>query len=152
VLVKPGEKIPADGEITEGSSYLNESMLTGESAPVKKEPGNKVIGGSLNGDGAIRVKVTATGRDSYLNKVIGLVQSARQSKSKTQGLADQVAKWLTIISITVGVITFAYWFSREHDLAFAMERMVTVMVTARGRHFHSPVCHARAADQEPQRI
>jgi Cu2+-exporting ATPase len=130
VLVKPGEKIPADGLVMDGNSYVNESMLTGESVPVKKEKDQKVIGGSINGDGALKLQITATGNDSYLNKVITLVSSAQASKSKTQNLADKVAKWLTIISITVGVVTFIFWFNKENDLAFALERMVTVMVTA----------------------
>ncbi|HZI52279.1 MAG TPA: heavy metal translocating P-type ATPase, partial [Chitinophagaceae bacterium] len=130
VLIKPGEKIPADGIVTEGSSYVNESMLTGESVPVKKEKEQKVIGGSISGDGALKVKVTATGSDSYLNKVITLVTSAQASKSKTQTLADKVAKWLTIVSITVGIATFIYWQLQTKDMAFALERMVTVMVTA----------------------
>lgn len=130
VLIKPGEKVPADGIVTAGSSYVNESMLTGESVPVKKEKDQKVIGGSINGDGALKVSVTATGSNSYLNKVITLVTSAQASKSKTQNLADTVAKWLTIISITVGVATFIYWQVQSNDVAFALERMVTVMVTA----------------------
>lgn len=129
-LIKPGEKIPADGLVIEGRSYVNESMLTGESVPVLKEKDEKVIGGSNNGDGSIRIKVTGTGKDSYLNKVITMVQSAQSAKSNTQNLADKVAKWLTIVSITIGVATFIYWFSTSHDLAFALERMVTVMVTS----------------------
>lgn len=129
-LIKPGEKIPADGLVIEGRSYVNESMLTGESVPVLKEKDEKVIGGSINGDGSIRIKVTGTGKDSYLNKVITMVQSAQSAKSNTQNLADKVAKWLTIVSITIGVATFLYWFSTSHDLAFALERMVTVMVTS----------------------
>lgn len=129
VVIKPGEKIPADGMVTEGISYVNESMLTGESVPVKKERDGQVIAGALNGDGSLKVRVTGTGKDSYLNKVITLVQSAQSSKSKTQNLADKVAKWLTFISIGVGVITFIVWYVQE-DLAFALERMVTVMVTS----------------------
>lgn len=128
-IVKPGEKIPADGIIIDGSSYVNESMLTGESVPVKKEKDAKVIAGAVNGDGPLRIKVTGTGENSYLNKVITLVQSAQSAKSNTQNLADKVAKWLTIISIVVGVITFIIWYA-NHDLAFALERMVTVMVTS----------------------
>lgn len=128
-IIKPGEKIPADGIIIEGSSYINESVLTGESLPVKKEAGAKVIAGALNGDGSLKVKVTGTGADSYLSKVIKLVQSAQSAKSNTQNLADRVAKWLTIISIVVGVATFIVWYI-NHDLAFALERMVTVMVTS----------------------
>ncbi|RYF87457.1 MAG: copper-translocating P-type ATPase [Chitinophagaceae bacterium] len=129
-LIKPGEKIPADGLVIEGRSYVNESMLTGESVPVQKEKDKKVIGGSINGDGSLRIKVTGAGKDSYLNKVITMVQTAQSAKSNTQNLADRVAKWLTIISITIGIATFFYWFSVEKDLAFALERMVTVMVTS----------------------
>ncbi|RYY00958.1 MAG: copper-translocating P-type ATPase [Gammaproteobacteria bacterium] len=129
-LIKPGEKIPADGLVIEGRSYVNESMLTGESVPVQKEKDEKVIGGSINGDGSLRIKVTGAGKDSYLNKVITMVQTAQSAKSNTQNLADKVAKWLTIVSITIGVGTFIYWFSTGHDLAFALERMVTVMVTS----------------------
>lgn len=130
IVIKPGEKVPADGIVLEGSTYVNESMLTGESVPVKKEKDAKVIGGAVNGDGSLRVKVTGTGSDSYLNKVINLVQSAQAAKSTTQNLADKVAKWLTIISIIIGVGTFIYWLSVEKDLSFALERMVTVMVTS----------------------
>ncbi|MBN8833697.1 MAG: copper-translocating P-type ATPase [Niastella sp. SCN 39-18] len=130
ILIKPGEKVAADGVVLEGNSYVNESMLTGESAPVKKEKDAKVIGGAVNGDGSLRVKVTGTGSDSYLNKVINLVQSAQDAKSTTQNLADKVAKSLTIISIIVGVATFIYWYNVEKDLSFALERMVTVMVTS----------------------
>lgn len=129
-IIKPGEKIPADGLVVEGGSYINESMLTGESVPVKKEKDSKVIAGSINGDGALKVKVTAVGKDSYLNRVINLVQDAQATKSNTQNLADKVAKWLTFIAIAVGIGTFIYWFVSSGDTAFALERMVTVMVTA----------------------
>ncbi|HYK76113.1 MAG TPA: copper-translocating P-type ATPase [Daejeonella sp.] len=129
MLIKPGEKIAADGVVLEGNSSVNESMLTGESAPVKKEKDFKVIAGSINGDGSLKVRVTGAGKDSYLNKVINLVQEAQKSKSNTQNLADRVAQWLTFISIAVGLITFMVWYS-QNDLAFALERMVTVMVTA----------------------
>ncbi len=130
VIIRPGEKVAADGLIVEGSSFLNESMLTGESVPVRKESGGKVIAGSINGDGALKIKATGVGKDSYLNKVINLVQDAQAAKSNTQNLADKVAKWLTIVAIVVGVGTFAYWYITMGDLAFALERMVTVMVTA----------------------
>lgn len=130
ILIKPGEKLPADGLVIEGSSYVNESMLTGESVPVQKEREAKVIAGSINGDGSLKVQVTGAGKDSYLNKVINLVQSAQNAKSTTQNLANKVAKWLTIISITVGIITFIYWYNAEGSLSFALERMVTVMVTS----------------------
>lgn len=130
IIVKPGEKIPADGLIQEGSSYINESMLTGESAPVMKEKNAKVIGGSVNGNGVLKIQITGTGSDSYLNKVIGMVQSAQGAKSKTQNLAGKVAMWLTIISITVGIITLVWWLTAGKAFPFALERMVTVMVTS----------------------
>ncbi len=130
IIIKPGEKIAADGLIIEGSSTVNESMLTGESVPVKKQVEAKVIAGSINGDGVLKIKATGVGKDSYLNKVINLVQDAQAAKSNTQNIADKVARWLTFIAIAVGVGTFAYWFITNGNLAFAMERMVTVMVTA----------------------
>jgi len=130
ILVKAGEKMPADGIVTNGSSYLDESMLTGESKPIQKKKGDKVIGGSVNGDSVLEVKVVGTGEDSYINKVINLVKDAQASKSKTQRLADKAAKWLTIIAVTAGVGTFIYWVIYGPDLAFAIERMATVMVIA----------------------
>jgi len=129
-IVKPGEKIPADGIIQEGNSNVNESMLTGESVPVKKNKDDKVIGGAVNGDGMLKVKITGTGSESYLHKVIGMVQSAQGTKSKTQHLANKVAMWLTIVAISTGVITFIIWLSAGRELSFALERMVTVMVTS----------------------
>lgn len=128
ILIKAGEKIPADGIIMKGASYLDESMLTGESKPIQKKNGDNVIGGSINGDSILEVKVKGTGKDSYLNKVINLVKDAQSSKSKTQRLADKAAKWLTIIAVTTGIGTFAYWIMYGPDLAFAIERMATVMV------------------------
>lgn len=128
ILIKPGEKVPADGIVTEGESYLNESMLTGESKPVKKEKDNKVIGGSINGNGSLKVKVLHTGKDSYLNKVITLVQEAQKTKSRTQHLADRAAKWLTYIALGVGIITFIVWLLLGEGTNYAIERMVTVMV------------------------
>lgn len=128
ILVKPGEKVAADGIITEGETYLNESMLTGESKPVQKAKGDKVIAGSINGNGSVKVTVSHAAKDSYLAQVIRLVDDARQSKSKTQLLADQAAKVLTIIAIIAGIVTFLYWYLTGETLAFAMERMVTVIV------------------------
>jgi Cu2+-exporting ATPase len=128
ILIKPGEKVPADGIVTEGESYLNESMLTGESKPVKKETSEKVIGGSINGNGSLKVKVLHTGKDSYLNKVITLVQEAQKTKSRTQHLADRAAKWLTYVALAVGVTTFIVWLALGHGTNYAIERMVTVMV------------------------
>ncbi len=128
ILVKPGEKVAADGIVLEGESYLNESMLTGESKPVQKIKGNKVIAGSLNGNGSFKVTVTHAAKDSYLSQVVKLVDDAQKSKSKTQLLADTAAKWLTVIAIVAGIATFLYWYLTGQTLAFAMERMVTVIV------------------------
>ncbi len=128
ILVKPGEKVAADGIILEGESYLNESMLTGESTPIKKIKGDKVIAGSINGNGSIKVTVSHISKDSYLSQVVKLVDDAQKSKSKTQLLADTAAKWLTIIALTSGIATFLFWYLTGQDLAFSMERMVTVIV------------------------
>lgn len=128
VLVKPGEKVAADGIILEGESYLNESMLTGESKPVQKVKGDKVIAGAINGNGAIKITVSHAAKDSYLSQVIKLVDDAQKSKSQTQLLADKAAKWLTIIALVSGIATFLYWYLTGQSLAFAMERMVTVIV------------------------
>ena len=130
IMIKPGEKVPADGIIVEGSSYLNESMLTGESKPVKKEIENKVIGGSINGNGSLKMKVEHTGKDSYLNKVIMLVEEAQKAKSKMQNFSDRAAKWLTYIALSVGFATLAVWLIAGYPFVFALERMVTVMVIA----------------------
>ena len=128
ILIKAGEKIPADGLVVKGSSYIDESMLTGESKPVHKKEEDKVIGGSVNGDAVLEVKVEGTGEESYLNKVINLVKDAQSSKSKTQRFADKAANWLTIIAVTTGAATLIYWIINGPDLAFAIERMATVMV------------------------
>ena len=129
ILVKPGEKYPADGIITEGETSVNESMLTGESKPVSKTAGAKVIGGSINGEGAITVEVKNIGKDSFLSGVIQLVKDAQASKSRTQDIANRAALWLTIISISAGIITLIIWLVViNKDFAFALERTVTVMV------------------------
>jgi len=128
VLVKPGEKIPADGIIYEGDSYIDESMLTGESEPVKREEDEEVIGGSINGDSSIKINIEKAGDESYLSQVIELVKESQAAKSKTQNFADRAALWLTIIAITAGTITFGSWYFITEDLAFAIERMATVMV------------------------
>ena len=130
ILIKPGEKVPADGIITEGTSYLNESMLTGESKPVKKELDDKVIGGSINGNSTLKVKVQHTGKDSYLNKVIKMVDEAQRTKSKMQNLSDRAAKWLTYIALVIGFGTLAVWLALGFPFVYALERMVTVMVIA----------------------
>ena len=129
VLVKPGEKIPADGIVVEGQSSVNEAMLTGESKPVSKKPGDPVIGGGVNGEGSLTIEVRKTGKDSFLSQVIDLVREAQASKSKTQDLANRAALWLTLIAIGGGAITLFVWLAIMHkDFAFALERTVTVMV------------------------
>lgn len=129
LVIKPGEKVPADGEVVEGTTQINESLLTGESKPVSKKEGDEVIGGSINQEGSITVEVTRTGEDSFLSQVISLVDEAQQSKSKTQNLANRAAAWLTLIAITAGALTlFAWAFWSSQDFVFAIERTVTVMV------------------------
>lgn len=128
VLVKPGEKIPADGVIEKGESYVDQSMLTGESKPVSKEVDDEVIGGSVNGDGSLEIRIESAGEDSYLSEVIDLVEEAQSSKSKTQRLADRAAFWLTVIALTAGALTLSAWLMTGSQLDFAIERMATVMV------------------------
>jgi len=128
VLIKPGEKIPSDGVVVKGGSYVNESMLTGESKPVQKKTDDKVIGGSINGDGSLEIIIEKTGEDTYLSKVITLVKEAQASKSKTQRLADRAAFWLTVISLTVGFSTLVSWLYLGQDFSFSIERAATVMV------------------------
>lgn len=128
MVVRPGEKIPADGTIVSGESALDESMLTGESMPVQKRKGDRVIGGSINGNGALRVEVMHTGKETYLAKVIELVQQAQNDKSQTQLLADKAAFWLTILALGGGISTLIAWLLMGKEIAFAVERMVTVMV------------------------
>ncbi len=129
LVIKPGEKIPADGEIKKGETSVNESMLTGESKPVSKKESDTVIGGSINSEGSITIEVKNTGKDSFLSKVIELVKNAQESKSKTQDTANRAAFWLTIIAISVGAITMFVWLVfAGKDFVFALERTVTVMV------------------------
>lgn len=128
ILIRPGEKIPADGNILSGESSLDESMLTGESVPVQKTKGNRVIAGSINGNGSLQVEVMHTGKDTYLSKVIDLVQQAQNDKSRTQLLADKAAFWLTIVSLGGGFATLVVWLAMGEEISFAVERMVTVMV------------------------
>jgi Cu2+-exporting ATPase len=131
VLVRPGEKAPADSVIVEGLSSVNESMLTGESSPVAKKPGDTLIGGSVNGEGALVAEIQRTGAGSFLAQVMDLVRQAQESKSKAQNLADRAAFWLTVIAISGGALTFVVWIAlARSSVAFAMERAVTVMVIA----------------------
>ncbi len=131
VLVKPGEKVPVDGVILEGNTSIDESMLTGESVPVFKKVDSEVIGGSINGDGSVVVEIKKIGNDSFLSKVISLVEEAQSTKSKTQNLADRFATWLTIIALFGGFITLLIWLNISNfGFEFALERAVTVMVIA----------------------
>lgn len=128
VLVKPGEKIPSDGIIYEGETSIDESMLTGESKPVYRKEGDVVIGGSINLEGTVKVRIEKTGEETYLMQVLDLVKKAQETRSKTQNLANRAARWLTLIAITAGAITLAYWLYAGFYFEFALERMVTVMV------------------------
>ncbi|WP_431210237.1 heavy metal translocating P-type ATPase [Puia sp. P3] len=128
VLVKPGEKIAADGMVVDGDSYVDESLLTGESRPVDKKKGDGVIAGAVNGNGALRVEVSHGAKDSYLSQVVRLVEEAQGTRSKTQLLADKAARWLTLIALAAGVATFFAWYLSGHEPAFAIERMVTVII------------------------
>jgi Cu2+-exporting ATPase len=129
VVIKPGEKVPVDGEIIRGNTSIDESMLTGESEPLFKENGAGVIGGSINGDGSVTVEIKKTGNDSFLSQVITLVEEAQATKSKTQNLADRFATWLTIIALSGGCITLLVWLGvTNYGFEFALERAVTVMV------------------------
>jgi Cu2+-exporting ATPase len=129
VLVRPGEKIPSDGTVTEGESYVNEALLTGESKPVHKEMNNEVIGGAINGDGVLRTRIEKTGEETYLSQVIKLVRQAQESKSRTQDLANRAAALLFYIAVAVGVVTYFVWFSIGNT-EFALTRTVTVLVIA----------------------
>ncbi len=129
VLIKPGEKIPADGKVVDGESSVNEAMLTGESTPVPKQKKSVVIGGSVNGEGLLIVEIQKTGEESYLSQMTNLVREAQESKSKSQNLADRAALWLTLIAIGAGTITIILWLTvLNQDFVFSLERMVTVMV------------------------
>ncbi len=128
LLVRPGEKIPADGVIIEGDSHVNESMLTGESKPVGKSKKDEVIAGSINDNGTLKIKVQGTGEDSYLSKVIDMVKTAQQTKSKSQNLANRAAAWLFYVALGAGIATFTAWISLDETFSFALERTVTVMI------------------------
>lgn len=129
VLVKPGEKCPADGTIIEGHTSMNQAMLTGESTPVEKKEGDSVIGGATNGKQSIRVRVEQTGEESYLFRVINMTREAQKSKSKTETLANRAAFWLTIIALSAGTLTFFIWLLLVgKTFSFSLTRTVTVMV------------------------
>lgn len=128
VLIRPGEKVPTDGVIVEGKTSLNESMLTGESKPVSKSVDNEVIGGSINGEGAITIEIRKTGEETYLSQVIEMVRQAQDSRSRTQDLANHAAQWLTYIALSAGGLTLFVWLILGYNFEFSLERMVTVMV------------------------
>ncbi len=130
VVVRPGEKIPVDGVVADGESNVNQAMVTGESKPVKKSKDDKVIGGTINGNGSLQVIVQQVGENAYLSKVINMVRDAQGKKSKTQNLADRIAFWLTITALTVGFGTLTTWLIVGKPFVFALERMATVMVIA----------------------
>ena len=131
VLVRPGARVPADGVVRHGESSIDESMLTGESRPVTKKAGDKVIAGTVNAAGALRIEVTGTGEKTALAGIMRLVEQAQTSRSRAQALADRAAFLLTIVAIGAGVLTVAAWlYLRAEDPAFAIERMVTVLVIA----------------------
>lgn len=128
ILVKPGEKIPIDGLVFDGNSSVNESMITGESVPVEKGKDDEVIGGSINGEGILKFTVDKVGEDTFLSQVIKLVREAQASKSNTQRLADNAAKYLFYIAMTAGIVTSIVWAILGKDINFIMERAVTVII------------------------
>ena len=129
VLVRPGEKIPSDGTVVEGESAVNEALLTGESAPVQKLPKSAVIGGAINGEGSLKVRIEKTGEATYLAQVVNLVKQAQESKSRTQDLANRAAALLFYTAISVGLVTFLVW-AYFVGTGMALERSVTVLVIA----------------------
>ena len=128
VIVKPGEKVPIDGTITEGRTSVNEAMLTGESIPVEKGEDDEVIGGSVNGEAAFTMKVEKTGDETYLSQVISMVRETQESRSKTQDIANRAAFWLTVIALAAGGATLTVWLVLGAAFDFSLERMVAVMV------------------------
>ncbi len=130
VLVRPGASVPADGTVQGGESQINEAMITGESKPVDKKPGDHVIAGTVNGSGSLRVSITATGKETALAGIMRLVQQAQQSKSRTQVLADRAAGWLFYTALVVAFITAVAWIVAVGFDAAVLERVVTVLVIA----------------------
>lgn len=130
VLVRPGASIPADGEVIEGESHVNEALITGESSPVNKSPGSSVIGGAINGDGSLRVQVTAIGDQTALAGIMRLVEQAQRSKSRTQILADRAAGWLFYIALGTAAVTAAAWIIATGFNIEVIERVATVLVIA----------------------
>ncbi len=130
VLVRPGAKIPADGAIIDGESDVNESMVTGESRPVSKKQNDQVIAGTINGDGALKIKITQLGEKTFLAGVMRLVAEAQASKSRLQILSDRAALYLTVIAVVGGIITLIAWLVAGAEVGFAVARLVAVLVIA----------------------
>jgi Cu2+-exporting ATPase len=130
VLVRPGASVPADGEVEHGESDVNEAIITGESQPVSKAPGDKVIGGAVNGDGSLRARVTATGDETTLGGIMRLVKEAQRSKSRTQLLADRAAGWLFYAAVCVAVVTAIAWTAAIGFRVSVISRVATVLVIA----------------------
>jgi Cu2+-exporting ATPase len=131
LLLRPGEKVPVDGMVTEGESAIDESMVTGESLPIGKQPGDEVIGGTVNGSGSLRFRATKVGSDTALAQIVQLVQTAQNSKAPAQRLADRAAEWLVLAAVSAGVLTFLVWFFVIGQTAlFAMTLAVTAIVIA----------------------
>ena len=130
VLVRPGARIPVDGAVADGHSSIDESMITGESRPVEKNAGDRVIAGTVNEAGSLRVQVTGTGEQTMLAGIMRLVEQAQRSRSRAQALADRAANWLTMIALGAGALTLVGWLAVGADAAFAVERLVTVLVIA----------------------
>ncbi|MET4702032.1 Cu2+-exporting ATPase [Constrictibacter sp. MBR-5] len=131
VVIRPGNKIPVDGEVVEGESLVDESMLTGESMPVNKGPGDQVIGATINKSGTFRYLATKVGADTALAQIVKLVQEAQNSKAPAQLLADRASQWLVLIAILIGLVTFAVWFWWiGSPLLFALTLTITVFVIA----------------------
>lgn len=128
IIVRPGEQIPIDGEVIEGASSVNEAFLTGESRPVNKQVGDEAVGGAVNGEGALTLRVIRTGEQTTLSQIMRLVEEAQSSRSQYQVLADRLAYWLTLVAIGTGVLTFVVWLSVGPTLTFAINRAVTVLV------------------------
>src|SRR3989344_3810128 len=130
ILVRPGTKVPADGKIINGESDLNESMMTGESKPVSKKEGDSVIAGTINGDGALKVKIANIGEKTFLAGVMRLVAEAQASKSRLQMLSDRAAFYLTVVAVGGGAITLVAWLMVGAEVGFAVARLVAVLVIA----------------------
>ena len=130
VLVRPGASFPADGVVREGTSDVNEAMITGESRPVRKGPGDPVIAGTVNGAGSLRAEVTGTGEETALAGIMRLVAEAQSSRSRAQALADRAAFFLTVIAVVAAVLTLGGWLVAGEEMSFVIERVVTVLVIA----------------------